>query len=200
MKIPFDIKYKPQIESGEYKVETRDRRPVRIVSWDFLSEKPIIGLIGMGFNNGETIATYYKQGRVATSHDDCADLFIITPGPELSEFEKVCMRLYNEGCDDGLSGDKLSNESLKESASELLDLAREELFANDTVLKEYAETSRVQGKVEALKDLPRWRKCDKNTIYNTKFNLAENGVGRFLMVEGYQISVDSLEKLPGFNE
>ena len=33
-KIPFDIKYRPQIESGEYKVETRDGKPVRIICWD----------------------------------------------------------------------------------------------------------------------------------------------------------------------
>lgn len=29
MKIPFDIKYRPQIESGEYKVETKDERWLR---------------------------------------------------------------------------------------------------------------------------------------------------------------------------
>ena len=33
-KIPFNVKFKPQIESGEYKVETRDGRPVRIICWD----------------------------------------------------------------------------------------------------------------------------------------------------------------------
>lgn len=46
-KIPFSIDYRPQIESGEYKVETRDDRPVRIICWDASYEDlPIVGLIG----------------------------------------------------------------------------------------------------------------------------------------------------------
>lgn len=30
-KIPFDVKYRPQIESGEYRIETKDGRLVEIV-------------------------------------------------------------------------------------------------------------------------------------------------------------------------
>ena len=33
--IPFDIQYRPQIESGEYDIVTRDNRPVKILRWNF---------------------------------------------------------------------------------------------------------------------------------------------------------------------
>lgn len=46
MKVPFDIKYKPLIESGEAKVVTRNDRPVRIICWDGPSDEfPIVGFI-----------------------------------------------------------------------------------------------------------------------------------------------------------
>lgn len=152
-KIPFDIKFRPQIESGKYKVVDNDNHNIRIICWDMKSEKKygycIVGLVEFGPNHEES--TYYTIDGKARLMDKHPCLFIVTPEEEMTEFEKACMKLYNEGRDDGLSGDKLSNESVKESAAELLTLAREELFANDTVLKEYAQVSRKQGKAEALR-------------------------------------------------
>ena len=45
MKIPFEIKFRPQIESGEYKVETFSGYPVTIYRWDFYdgAQTPIMG-------------------------------------------------------------------------------------------------------------------------------------------------------------
>lgn len=40
-KIPFDIKYKPQIESGEYKVYHSNGNTVRILAWDLPGDYPI---------------------------------------------------------------------------------------------------------------------------------------------------------------
>ena len=47
MIIPFNIKYRPQIESGEYKVRTASGRPARIVCWDMKTAlgDPILALI-----------------------------------------------------------------------------------------------------------------------------------------------------------
>lgn len=136
---------------------------------------------------------------------------------ELSEFEKACMRLYNEGCDDGLSGDKLSNESLKESASELLDLARKELEGDlkEKVIHDYwkqasdqCAQARKDGKAEALKDLPRWREWGKGAAGNSDGHpiALVSGAGgiRFVSVLGITgekyIMLDDLKKLPGFKE
>ena len=194
MKIPFDIKYRPQIESGEYKVETRDGRKARIIHWDLNCTSPIVAVMDSHIDiPGEIVDVFSVSGMAFDDLESPSDLFIVTPEEEMTEFEKACMKLYNEGRDDGLSGDKLSNESVKESAAELLTLAREELFANDTVLKEYAQVSRKQGKAEALKDLPRWN--ESRGIYSDGW-IYEG----FLYYKNHSIQLSSLEKLPGFKE
>ena len=41
-KIPFDIKYRDKIESGEYQVITRANKPVDILDWDYKDTKTIV--------------------------------------------------------------------------------------------------------------------------------------------------------------
>ena len=62
MKIPFDIKYLLQIESGEYKVETRSGNKVEIWKFDIKDEDyPIAGIVS--FPRGyERIATWRIDG------------------------------------------------------------------------------------------------------------------------------------------
>ena len=45
MKIAFDIKFRPQIERGEYKVVTSEGRPVEIIKWDCRGQAPILVLV-----------------------------------------------------------------------------------------------------------------------------------------------------------
>lgn len=144
MKTPFTLE--AWLKDTSQKVVDKNGRPVRIVCTDADGLYPIIGLV-----DNKIPLPCGKDGRPPYIGGGGGTLFLVTPEPELSEFEKACMKLYNEGRDDGFSGDKLSNESVKESASELLALAREELFANDAVLKEYAEVARKQGKAKALR-------------------------------------------------
>jgi hypothetical protein len=89
MKIPFDIKYRPQIESGEYKVVSRENKPARIVCWDMKSDHyPILALIDDGakelYKNFTTKGRYYVEG-----DEDSKDLFIIIPELKESEDEKI---------------------------------------------------------------------------------------------------------------
>lgn len=44
-KIPFDAKFRPEIESGEFKVVTKDDRPVQILSWEMKGNYPILGCL-----------------------------------------------------------------------------------------------------------------------------------------------------------
>ncbi len=44
-KIPFDAKFRPEIESGEFKVVTKDDRPVQILSWELKGNYPILGCL-----------------------------------------------------------------------------------------------------------------------------------------------------------
>ena len=74
--VPFDLKYKDKIESGEYLVTTRGGNPVRIVCWDKLdSDYPIIGLQRIG--NFEFLENYNKDGRVDLLTDNDSDLMVL---------------------------------------------------------------------------------------------------------------------------
>lgn len=197
MRIPFDITKRPQIESGEYKVETGTGKKVRIICWDKKSDmnkKKIVALLDDG--NSEHTEYYTEKGTVYDKTPAGGDLFIITPEPELSEFEKGCIRLYQDGRDDGFAGDNLSNENLKECSAKLLALAREQFIKDGYVIEKKAFHDAVEkvapevmkevsdkvdmeeairlgyekGKAEALKDLPRWRTIEETTTKRTDEN------------------------------
>lgn len=125
-KIPFDIKYRPQIESGEYTVETRDESPARVVCWDANSYTPIVFLVTEhdDLDNKDKEYTYSCNnfGR-AFSIESPKDLFIVTTEPELTEFEQCLADIIMcyEGYEDHYA-------YLKEKAAELLDLARKEII------------------------------------------------------------------------
>lgn len=161
-KIPFDIKYRPQIESGEYKVETRSGLPARIVCWDRKTKD--MEILALVYNehieeDNEDIAEVALNGKMfprGKNHD--YDLFIVTPEEELTEFE---IRLL-----DWLSNDtsgEIPIERMKEvarnRAAELRSLVREE-FENEAPsiieAQSFREGFKV-GKAEALRDLPRWK-------------------------------------------
>ena len=78
-KIPFDIKYRPQIESGEYKVETRDGRAARIICWDLLDriEQNIVALVQYTPEQ-EIIISVCKDGEYKGLYGHGYDLFIVT--------------------------------------------------------------------------------------------------------------------------
>ena len=128
MRIPFEIKYRPQIESGEYKVETRDGRPVRIICWDCINKHyPIIALALYG---GEEISYDYTNNGHYYPDDEKSeyDLFIVTPEPELSEFEKAVGDIVKEAVEKEV-GDNAAIWAIGRGHTEkLLALAREELM------------------------------------------------------------------------
>lgn len=115
MKIPFNIKYRPQIESGEYKVETKVGKPVRIVCWDRHCIFPILGLIEYG--DEESSARYNSDGLYGGQADNPNNLFIVIPEAELTELEKAIKR--GMLCA-GLKG--VSTTIIKETAKEVKDI------------------------------------------------------------------------------
>ena len=79
-KISFDIKYRPQIESGEYKVETRDGKPVRIICWDkqeYAGQReeptPIVYLL-LSEGGCEHIMSCTTDGMYSDGHERDSDL------------------------------------------------------------------------------------------------------------------------------
>lgn len=130
MKIPFDIEYRPQIESGEYKVETRDGRPARIICWDAKAKDgcSVVALLPIDKSdlNDEAAYQFSKNGTAYTSKsasEDCADLFIITPEPELTEFEKVVASWLETAKDE-----PITNEMIVDAADNLMFCARQQII------------------------------------------------------------------------
>ena len=124
----------------------------------------------------------------------------------LTEFEQEVSDMV-EYCKE--NGEHVAFDYAKRHAKTLLAIAREQFKPEiDAEIEKAYKTQDVvvfrkgweQGRADAMKGLPRWKKCAPHTIYNTIFNLV-NGCGRYLMVDGYQIDIDLLlEKLPGFKE
>ena len=147
-KIPFDIKYRDKIESGEYKVETRDGRPTRIICWDRKHGYPICGLAYEKATGCENYVNTYESGMTAINGilGTNDDLFIITPDQELSEFEKRFLEIIVEIVEEK---DNECPHPL-EYAAELLELAKNEIYSHESLV-EYAKTSKEQGKSEVLR-------------------------------------------------
>lgn len=127
MKIPFNIKYRPQIESGEYKVETRDGKPVRIICWDRTpkaKQDKTLSIVALVTEKGGEGVYYYRTNgqRWEPCHE--FDLFIITPDPELTEFEKKVASWLETAKDE-----PITNEMIVDAADNLLDLARKQIEA-----------------------------------------------------------------------
>ena len=172
-KIPFDIRFRPQIESGEYKVETRDGRDARIICWDSKAKdarfdtRPIIALVTTPIPELESLIQCGENGILYKYAQDRRDLFIVTPEEELTEFEKKLREvLKSEGSPIGPI-EKFTNadkEVFHSYAAELLSLARKQLQPeiDAEIEKAYKTADEVQyrkGREDALKNFPRWKKA-----------------------------------------
>ena len=135
-KIQFDIQYRPQIESGEYKVETKAGCPVRIVCWDMACELPILGLVLLNDEKVEEIAVGFTNEGTNLFGEPLYDkLFIVTPEEEQTEWQRfISACLQKHGLLDCGAADRIA----KESSSELLALAREQFIKDGYVIEKKA--------------------------------------------------------------
>ena len=188
-KIPFDIKYRNKIESGEYKVETRNGKPARIICWNKRDKYyPIIALY-VNDSRYETFASYNDKGEYYLGSDDERNLFIVTPEPELTEFECAMLRYLQDGAN--AKSDEKIEELTKKHSAELLAIARKEIE----------------------KDLPRWKEAerdyDSDTIdFAIKYPHDGGDHDDYFTIEvtnrlrkgDYYIELADLDVLPGFKE
>lgn len=188
-KIPFSIDYKPQIESGEYKVKTRFGEPVEIVKWDCRGDYPILACIFDG--DTDDSAFFSNDGKGMSGSEDV--LYIITPEPELTKFEKAVKNMMSPYV-------KMPDEIHKEKAAELLELARKELIEEQYTSDPRKTDLYKLGKEEALKDLPKWKKIGREHNYSLDTEFLING--RYLEMTNnylndvYEVALSDLEKLP----
>lgn len=202
-KIPFDIKFRPQIESGDYKVETQNGCIARIICWDRKDNNyPIVALFEEGKSGKECLLSYTQNGQHVKGTSNVSDLFIVTPEPELTEFEKAFDNLAESYHSDKNPDDVAC---CKEYAAELFSLARKQLQPeiDAEIEKAYKTADEVQyrkGREEALKDLPRWKKIRENgRNYSDSPQFVING--RYLEMNDtlndvYEIALSDLAKLP----
>jgi hypothetical protein len=193
MKIPFDIKYRPQIESGEYKVETRDGKKVRVLCYDANSTAPVVALVT--FNDGsEGSRDYYSNGTINyCGRENPLDLFVVTPEEELTVWEKVVKDRLWRTLEYSETFRKDENKWVRELAAELLAIARKQLIEERYTSNPRKTDLYNLGKAEALKDLPRWN--DSRWIYEDGW--LQDG---YIYYKNHSIPLKDLEKLPGFKE
>ena len=103
--LKFDLKYRPQIESGEYRVITPLKEKVDIVYWkynDSFNEKkthPLVAIVHCG--NWDEIHCYKINGTSATTDYNKSPLLIETnEESELSDEEEMLteMAIKLDGC------------------------------------------------------------------------------------------------------
>lgn len=197
MRIPFDSKYRDKIESGEYKVETRYGCSARIVCWDRVPKennpKDLTLCVLIKQNGGESIYYYHTDGTKWVK-EECFDLFIVTPEPEISEFENGMLRYLQDAANK--KDDSKIVESTKEHSIKLLSLARNEfnkqiesdyreiihgayergkadaeqeierrLQSGELLTQEHHEKLMETLREECKKDLPRWRQVEADKEY-----------------------------------
>lgn len=199
-KIPFILE--AWLADKSQKVETRSGKNVRIICWDKIGV-PIVALVG----DADDIVTYNRDGTTGQQMHLPSDLFIITPEPELTEFESVLFSAFSDAWQQYLLGEEVNvKQWVREHSTELLDLARKELETDNIIvskivyLDDIFEKGKEVGKEEALKDLPKW---SPNDIYPELNDVVVGSIGtdnHFLIHRGSIIHLESLEKLPGFKE
>lgn len=164
MKIPFDIKYRSQIESGEYKVVTGDDRPVRIISWDkkvYGGRFEIVALVSTSQGDTESVQLYCPNGTlIASNWSEKFKLFILTPEPELTEFEQALADTI--GCAISQSVVEPNYETykfVKDWSERLLDAAKKELCKGCAAKQE----GYINGRHDALKEMDKVYKYEGPT-------------------------------------
>ena len=120
MKTFFNIKYRPQIESGEYKVVTSNDEPVKILTFERKHRFPILALINRGFDE---IVEYDDRGFSQFAGDT---LYIITdePEPQLTVFEKEYESSIHRLIEENHKTPRIDD--IKREANNLISIARKE--------------------------------------------------------------------------
>ena len=171
--IPFDLKYRHEIESGECKVVTREGFAARIVCWDCKGEWPIVALYD---EDGDEYATWVHEDGRSDVEDSLLDILIQIDEPEeeaeepLTEFEEAFKRIVLEKF--GAVVDETVAHNIKPSCKALLDIARKD-YEKEIELA-YKTADEVQYQKGYLKGIDDCRD-HINQLADMKFMTISNG-------------------------
>ena len=157
----------------------------------------------------ENIRAAFEEGEY-----DCVEAFIQKKLSRLTEFEQEVSDIV-EYCKE--NGENVAFDYAKRHAKTLLAIAREQFKPeiDAEIEKAYKTQDNVvfhkgweQGRAEALKDLPRWRRWENGACGNSDNHpiaIVKRGFSYVLVttlgIQGeHYIMLSDLEKLPGFKE
>ena len=129
LKVKFDVGYLEQIKSGEYKLETRNGKPVRIVDWNYCTPDRHMLAVVKDDNGQEWSTSYTPDGYYYNDKEESEyDLFVIMPAPDkpITEFEDAVYRCIS-AYDPEILDDEDMLDAARKEAKVLLELASEEL-------------------------------------------------------------------------
>ena len=201
-RIKFNIKYRPQIENGEYRVETRIGHPIDIVCWnmeDTSNKGKKFNILGLLQNEDGTFQPAYfaEDGTFLKAEQSPMDLFIVVdnlpdiPAKLASELDSLITYCIRQDGD---------------IEDERTFIARETKLIWKTICDWLGEQDKLINLLqteEALKDIPKWQK-----LYS---GAGGNGDGKnaFLIKDGFgyrlspvitagdeYINLSELERLP----
>jgi len=206
------------LKNPNRKITTRyGDREVRIICTDRKDKRPIVALMVDMDDGSEYITSHSINGWIddEEKYPDKRDLLFADEEEELTEFEKAVKQVmwtaYNyDDCSNGKDVDDISN--VKATSKTLLDLARKELEANyytkvlddRMVFKSELHATDLQtaydmGKQDALKDLPKWKKAEKNEELDCHVAIQQDDrvvLSDFVQKDEYYITLDVLKTLP----
>ena len=204
---PFNLE--EYLANPSRKVVTRIGYKVIIICTDKRGSMPIVALVE--FETLDGVQIFYPDGKAET--DRIYDLFFLDESEdELNEFEE---ELENFALTVGqieqlaeinhMSYEDFYNKTIKDTSAKLLELARKQLHEEvvKSVEKYAHDKGYEQGKIDALKDLPKWKKfgvgiagnCDRDVF------LIRNDDGTYYTSKVLSscctyIELNELEKLP----
>lgn len=194
-KIPFNIMYRPQIESGDFTVVTREDRLVEIKIWDLKGDFPVVGVYYDEENNREIAVQVTDEGKCSINLDDyCDDFFIVTETSKLMKLKQELSQMLDFY---GSDPDNTKESAIEKWSQKLLSVAEEEVARN--YRDKYNEGRSVGielGKTEAMKNIPKWHKAEIDAFTYVRIAYIAEGM---LYSKGYKIDISELEKLPKEN-
>lgn len=155
MRIQFKVEYRPQIESGEYKVVTDCGEPVEIVKWDCKGKCPILAVI----DDGDTSdSCFFTEKGCSLNEKDW--LYIDTNEPVLTEFEQEIVNLIEEIDGDYAIFMQSYDKYIEKFAPAIMKAAEKEMHE-----KTNGNYAWLIGKEDAYKNMPKWKKVEADVNY-----------------------------------
>ena len=218
-KIPFTLE--AWLKDKSQKVETRNGRPVHYIGLDRAGWQ----VFEIFRTNGTSeYRTYHDSYMYCGPEESTYDLFIVTPEPELTEWEKTVKDRLWRTLEYSETFRKDEYKWVQELAAELLAIARKELEneAPSIIHAQSFNAGLKHGKEEALKNLPRWKRSKPESGRNYVLMFKGGSVlnttdfrkdGKFYYEDGESYNdihyndscvmwmyLDELLQLPGFKE